>query len=65
MADGQLVEQQTNPKWDNEMMPYGMVYVPSGTFHTGSSDQDIIYSLQAANKQISIVGFMDEIRNYQ
>lgn len=59
--DGQLVGATDRPKWDSEMMPYGMVYVPSGTFHTGSSDQDIIYSLQAANKQISIVGFfMDE-----
>lgn len=59
--DGQLVGATDRPKWDSEMMPYGMVYVPSGTFHTGSSDQDIIYSLQAASKQISIVGFfMDE-----
>ncbi|HUH74366.1 MAG TPA: SUMF1/EgtB/PvdO family nonheme iron enzyme [Chitinophagales bacterium] len=59
--DGQLVGATDRPKWDSEMMPYGMVYVPSGTFHTGSSDQDIVYSLQAASKQISIVGFfMDE-----
>ena len=59
--EGQLVGAQDRPKWDSEMMPYGMVYVPSGTFHTGPSDQDIVYSLQAKNKQISIVGFfMDE-----
>lgn len=59
--EGQLVGAQDRPKWDSKMMPYGMVYIPSGTFHTGSSDQDIVYSLQAANKQISIVGFfMDE-----
>jgi gliding motility-associated lipoprotein GldK len=59
--DGQLVGATDRPKWDSEMMPLGMVYVPSGTFHTGSSDQDIVYSLQAASKQISIVGFfMDE-----
>ncbi|MCO5247573.1 MAG: SUMF1/EgtB/PvdO family nonheme iron enzyme [Chitinophagales bacterium] len=59
--EGQLVGATDRPKWDNKMMPYGMVYIPSGTFHTGSSDQDIVYSLQAPTKQISISGFfMDE-----
>ncbi|MCO5234408.1 MAG: SUMF1/EgtB/PvdO family nonheme iron enzyme [Chitinophagales bacterium] len=59
--EGQLVGATDRPKWDAGLMPYGMVYVPSGTFHTGPSDQDIVYSLQATNKQISIVGFfMDE-----
>lgn len=59
--EGQLIGSQDRPAWDSRMMPYGMVYVPSGTFHTGSSDQDINYALQARNKQISIVGFfMDE-----
>jgi sulfatase modifying factor 1 len=37
--------------------PLGMVYVPSGTFHMGPSDEDINYNLTARNKQVSINGF--------
>jgi len=37
--------------------PLGMVYVPSGTFHMGPSDEDISYSFTARNKQVSINGF--------
>lgn len=37
--------------------PYGMVYVPSGTFHMGPSDEDINYNFTARNKQVSISGF--------
>lgn len=34
--------------------PYGTVYIPTGTFHTGQSDQDIFRSFIAPNKQVSI-----------
>ncbi len=37
--------------------PIGMVYIPSGTFHMGPSDEDISYSYTARNKQVSINGF--------
>jgi sulfatase modifying factor 1 len=38
-----------------------MVYVPSGVFHAGPSDQDVNYAFNTKMKQISIVGFyMDE-----
>jgi len=37
--------------------PYGMVYVPPGTFHMGPSDEDINYNFTARNKQVSISGF--------
>src|SRR4028119_2178911 len=37
--------------------PYGMVYVPPGTFHMGPSDEDINYNFTARNKQVSINGF--------
>lgn len=41
--------------------PYGMVYVPTGTFVMGQVDQDISYSQVAQNKQVSISAFfMDE-----
>jgi sulfatase modifying factor 1 len=59
--DGQLIGSQDRPEWDNNLMPYGMVYVPSGVIHIGPSDQDINYSFNSKMKQISIVGFyMDE-----
>lgn len=37
--------------------PPGMVYVPSGTFHMGPSDEDVNYAMTARNKQVSINGF--------
>ena len=41
--------------------PVGMVYVPTGTFHTGQSDEDIFSSFITPNKQVSIVAFwMDD-----
>jgi len=41
--------------------PFGMVYVPTGSFNTGQSDEDIFHSYLAPNKQMTIAGFwMDE-----
>jgi len=41
--------------------PFGTVYVPTGTFHMGSTEQDIINSLTARPKQVSIQAFyMDD-----
>ncbi len=37
--------------------PIGMVYVPSGTFHMGSSDEDVNYSYTSRSKSVSISGF--------
>jgi gliding motility-associated lipoprotein GldK len=37
--------------------PYGMVYVPQGTFHMGPSDEDVNFNFTARNKQVSINGF--------
>jgi gliding motility-associated lipoprotein GldK len=37
--------------------PPGMVYIPSGTFHMGPSDEDVNYAFTARNKQVSISGF--------
>ncbi len=60
-TDGQLIGAQDRPQWDNNLLPYGMVYVPSGVFHAGPSDQDVNYAFNTKMKQISIVGFyMDE-----
>lgn len=57
---GDLIGVQGRRLWFHPA-PYGMVYVPSGSYHTGQSDQDIFHSYLAPNKQMSIAGFwMDE-----
>ena len=48
--------------------PFGMVYIPPGTFHMGPSDEDVNFNFTARNREISISGFwMDatEITNNQ
>jgi len=48
--------------------PFGMVYIPPGTFHMGPSDEDVNYNFTARNREVSISGFwMDatEITNNQ
>lgn len=37
--------------------PAGMAYIPPGTFHMGPSDEDVNYSLNQRNRQVSIPGF--------
>lgn len=37
--------------------PFGMVYVPQGTFHMGPSDEDPAYAFSARNRSMSISGF--------
>jgi gliding motility-associated lipoprotein GldK len=58
--NGELIGALNRPLW-NHVMPYGMVYVPSGSLHIGPSDQDIFNHLWQRSKPISIQGFyMDE-----
>jgi sulfatase modifying factor 1 len=54
--DGQLHGVAPSARWSMSK-PVGMVYVPSGTFHMGPSDEDINYAFTARNKQVSISGF--------
>ncbi len=57
---GQLVGVMDRPSWQG-INPYGMVYVPSGTLHIGSGDEDISRTFVQRPKSISIVGFyMDD-----
>jgi sulfatase modifying factor 1 len=57
---GDLIGVQGRRVWFHPN-PFGMVYIPSGSFHTGQSDQDIFHSYLAPNKQMSVVSFwMDE-----
>ena len=53
---GQLIGVAPASKWSLPKPP-GMVYIPPGTFHMGSSDEDMTYALTARNKAVSISGF--------
>ena len=53
---GQLIGVVPSSKWSLPKPP-GMVYIPPGTFHMGSSDEDMSYALTARNKSVSISGF--------
>jgi len=57
---GDLIGVQGRSPWLHPQPP-GMVYVRSGTFHTGQGTQDIFQSYLEPNKQMTISGFwMDE-----
>ncbi len=53
---GQLIGVAPGSRWSLSKPP-GMVYIPPGTFHMGSSDEDMSYALTARNKSVSISGF--------
>ncbi|MHB1921237.1 MAG: formylglycine-generating enzyme family protein, partial [Chitinophagaceae bacterium] len=53
---GQLVGVPNRPKY-KPPTPAGMVYIHSGSFHMGPSDQDINYAFTARNKVVDIPGF--------
>jgi len=57
---GELLGSLNRPNWYH-VMPYGMVYVPSGTLHIGPSDQDVNSALVQRSKSISVASFyMDD-----
>lgn len=57
---GQLIGVLDRPTWKG-INPYGMVYVPSGTFHIGNSDEDVNRTFTQRAKSISVQGFyMDD-----
>ncbi|SMO38444.1 T9SS ring complex lipoprotein PorK/GldK [Solitalea koreensis] len=59
-ARGELVGIQGRKPYKTDV-PYGMVYIPAGTFIMGQSDQDITSSQTAQNRQVTIAPFyMDE-----
>jgi formylglycine-generating enzyme len=58
--NGQLIGAKDRPTWKG-INPFGMVYVPSGTFHAGPSDEDVSRSYVNRPKSVSIQGFfMDD-----
>lgn len=59
-ASGELVGVGAKNFRNNEV-PYGMVYVPSGAYIMGQTDQDVTFAQIAQNKQVTVPAFfMDE-----
>jgi len=60
-GNGELVGARTSSKPFYQADPYGMVFVPQGSFVMGAGDEDIAKSYLTEPKTISISGFfMDE-----
>lgn len=59
-GNGELTGIQKRPKF-HERVPYGMSYIPIGSFTMGASDQDVPYSQVHHPKTISVSSFfMDQ-----
>ncbi len=59
-GEGQLVGVQDRSPW-LQPDPFGMLFIPMGSFNMGASDQDVPYSQLAPSKTVSVQAFyMDE-----
>ena len=53
---GQLTGALNRERW-YQADPYGMLYIPSGAYNMGPSDQDVPYALVAQSKTVSVHAF--------
>ncbi|MAW31014.1 MAG: gliding motility-associated lipoprotein [Flavobacteriales bacterium] len=59
-GNGELIGVQDRPVWNPED-PYGMVFIPQGSFTMGPSDQDVPFANISQAKTVSVGAFyMDE-----
>jgi gliding motility-associated lipoprotein GldK len=59
-GNGQLIGVQNRIAW-YQPDPYGMLYLPMGSYNMGPSDQDVPYAHTAKSKTVSVQAFyMDE-----
>jgi formylglycine-generating enzyme required for sulfatase activity len=59
-GQGQLIGVQGRPSW-YQVDPYGMNYIPMGSFVMGPSDQDVPYAFVNKSKTVSVQAFyMDQ-----
>jgi formylglycine-generating enzyme len=59
-GNGELIGVQGRPLW-YQPDPYGMVWIPMGSFQMGASDQDVPYGQTARAKTVSVQAFyMDD-----
>jgi sulfatase modifying factor 1 len=57
---GELTGTQNRPEW-YPTEPYGMVYIPQGSFNMGTFDEDMPYTMNAPAKTVSVPAFyMDQ-----
>ncbi len=57
---GELVGVQNRQTW-YPSDPYGMVYIPMGSFNMGANDQDVPYGLTNTSRTVSVAAFyMDQ-----
>ncbi|HWY99099.1 MAG TPA: SUMF1/EgtB/PvdO family nonheme iron enzyme [Bacteroidia bacterium] len=58
--DGQLIGVQNRPSWF-QADPYGMVYIPMGSYMMGPDDQEVPYAYTTKSKMVSVQAFyMDD-----
>ena len=55
-GQGQLIGAQGRPDW-YAVDPYGMNYIPMGSYIMGPSDQDVPYALVTKSKTVSVQAF--------
>jgi sulfatase modifying factor 1 len=55
-GQGQLIGVQKRPSW-YQVDPYGMNYIPMGSFVMGPSDQDVPYAFVNKSKTVSVQAF--------
>ena len=59
-GNGELTGDQDRLVW-NPTDPYGMVFIPQGSFIMGPSDQDVPFANVSTNQRVSVGAFyMDE-----
>jgi len=57
---GELTGVQNRPEW-YPSEPYGMVYIPQGSFNMGNHDEDLPFAMNAPAKTVSVTSFyMDQ-----
>ncbi len=58
--NGELVGVQGRKKWF-ESDPYGMVFVPQGSFNVGPNDEDVAWAMNSLSRTVTVDAFwMDE-----
>ena len=59
-GNGELIGVQNRPIW-NPTDPYGMMFIPQGSYNMGPSDQDVPFANVSQSKTVSVGAFyMDE-----
>lgn len=59
-GNGELIGVQGREEW-YQPDPFGMLFIPMGSYNMGPSDQDVPYALTAQSRTVSVQAFyMDQ-----